>query len=65
MRTLAYDPDGALQTRTQNELADGMEVQRLETFAYDAFELIHRYTVRRDVAAGGAGLGCAKDSAHG
>ncbi len=64
MHTLAYDADGALQTRTQNEVADGMEVQRIETFAYDAFELIHRYTVRRDVAAVGAGLGCAADAAQ-
>jgi len=64
VHTLAYDPDGALQTRTRNDLTDGMEVQRIETFAYDAFELIHRYTVRRDVAAPGAGLGCAADAAQ-
>jgi RHS repeat-associated protein len=58
--TLAYQSDGALATRTRSDAQGAQMVQRNESFAYDAFGLIERYRVQRDV--GGMQGSCAPDA---
>ena len=58
--TLAFQSDGALATRTRSDAPGAQMVQRNESFAYDAFGLIERYRVQRDV--GGMQGVCAPDA---
>jgi len=59
--TLGYHSDGALATRERTDVQGGRTVARSESFAYDAFGLIERYRVQRDV--GGLQGSCTPDAA--
>ncbi|MEY3386425.1 MAG: Wall-associated protein, partial [Bacteroidota bacterium] len=43
MDELTYDPDGSMIARTKNRAEAGLRQQKIETFGYDAFNLIHVY----------------------
>ncbi|MBU3678818.1 MAG: hypothetical protein FGM32_04325 [Candidatus Kapabacteria bacterium] len=58
---LTYDPDGSMISRTKNRAEDGMRQQKIETFGYDAFNLIHVYTVQTATTTG-AEASCAPDA---
>ncbi|MBK7186054.1 MAG: hypothetical protein IPH85_09015 [Ignavibacteria bacterium] len=60
---LTYNPNGALSTRQRNKIADLYRTQRLETYEYDAFNLIERYTLRKDAVPDQPGSTCLADAA--
>jgi RHS repeat-associated protein len=58
---MTYDPDGSLITRVKNRTEDGWRQQKIESFAYDPFNLIHIYNVQA-AATSVAAAGCAPDA---
>jgi RHS repeat-associated protein len=61
MDEMTYDPDGSMIARTKNRAEDGLRQQKIETFGYDAFNLIHVYNVQTATTTG-AEAACAPNA---
>jgi len=59
---MTYDDDGAMLTRQRDRTTDGMRTQRLETYSYDAFNLVERFTLKHDATMVAGGEGCLPDA---
>lgn len=60
---MTYDPDGSMITRLRDKNTADQRVQTLETYSYDAFNLIERFTKRKDAEPIAGGEGCLPDAA--
>ncbi|MCX6141408.1 MAG: hypothetical protein NTX15_11390 [Candidatus Kapabacteria bacterium] len=59
---MTYDPDGSIISRTRNKTSNGFRTQALETYSYDAFNLVERFTKRKDAEPVAGGEGCVPDA---
>ncbi|MBL1162198.1 MAG: hypothetical protein D8M52_10865, partial [Chlorobi bacterium] len=54
---ISYDPDGAMVYRKRDGVEGGLAFQRIEEYAWNAFNLLEQFTVRTDAVAEGGGPG--------
>ncbi|WKZ78465.1 MAG: RHS repeat-associated core domain-containing protein [Candidatus Kapaibacterium sp.] len=59
---ISYDPDGAMVYRKRDGVEGGLAFQRIEEYAWNAFNLLEQFTVRTDAVAEGGGPGCEPDA---
>ncbi|WKZ78452.1 MAG: RHS repeat-associated core domain-containing protein [Candidatus Kapaibacterium sp.] len=59
---ITYDPDGAMVYRKRDGVEGGLAFQRIEEYAWNAFNLLEQFTVRTDAVAEGGGPGCEPDA---
>ncbi|WKZ78456.1 MAG: RHS repeat-associated core domain-containing protein [Candidatus Kapaibacterium sp.] len=59
---ITYDPDGAMVYSKRDGVEGGLAFQRIEEYAWNAFNLLEQFTVRTDAVAEGGGPGCEPDA---